>query len=334
MSPGTASAAPYLFDARSVTWRRTSGWERYARELAQRLAVDPLVRVRSAGSERLRSRVWQDLAATPMATRSVRVAHFPTLPPVPWIPAGQTVFTLHDLTWWRYRETASALGRHYYARLAALAARGRVHLVVDSGAVRDEIVEEFGRDPSTVTVVPLGVDLPAAAPVPTRPRPYVLAVGTAEPRKNLGRLVEAYARSGLAASHDLVLVGRLGWGKIPSGVVPVTDVDDGQLVSTYRDATALVLPSLYEGFGLPAVEALRLGTPVLCSDLPVLREVTGGRASYFDPADIDEMAAALAAAPELTPHPGAAEWARATYSWDAAAATLLGLYRTLDEANV
>lgn len=322
---------PYLFDARSAGWRRTTGWERYARELARRLTADPAVRVRTAGSEHLGSRLWQDAVATPWQAHEVRVAHFPTLPPSPWArPRGALVYTLHDLTWWTWRETASRMGKHYYARLAGRAAR-RAHLVVDSAAVRDEVLEHFDRDPDSVTVVPLGVELPEPAPVPTRPRPYLLAVGTTEPRKNLTRLIEAYRRSGLSATHDLVVVGRLGWGDVPDGLDVVSGLDDAQLVSTYLGASAVVLPSLYEGFGLPAVEAMQLDVPVICSDIPVLREVTGARATYVDPQDVDAMADVLRAAPELAAPAGAADWARSHFAWDRSVEQLGALYRRLDE---
>lgn len=325
------SIPPYLFDARSVAWHRTTGWERYARELGRRLTDDPEVEVRIAGSEELLDRLWQDLAATPRATRRARVAHFPSLPPAPWARARRAVvYTLHDLTWWRWRQTASPMGKHYYARLASRAAHSRAHLVVDTEAVRQEVIEYFDRSPDSVTVVPLGVELPPPADVAPRSRPYLLAVGTSEPRKNLQRLVRAYELSGLSETHDLLLIGRLGWGSPPPGVVVESGYDDARLVAAYRDATAVVLPSLYEGFGLPAVEAMQLGTPVICSDLPVLREVTGGHAVYMDPTDVEAMAASLRMSLSLSAPDGAESWARSTFCWDRAAAQLKALYRSLD----
>jgi glycosyltransferase involved in cell wall biosynthesis len=101
----------------------------------------------------------------------------------------------------------------------------------------------------------------------------------------------------------------------------------------YAGATALVLPSLYEGFGLPAVEAMQLGTPVICSDIPVLREVTGNyAAAYVDPRNLDAWVHALREAVALTsPHPAAAEWSRKTFQWDDAVRILSALYRRLDE---
>jgi glycosyltransferase involved in cell wall biosynthesis len=324
---------PYLFDARSGSWPRTTGWERYTREIAERISqVEPRVRVRVAGSQGVASRLWQDLVATPGAVRGTRIAHFPTLPPVPWArPRTALVFTLHDLTWWRWRETASRMGRHYYAPLAAAALRRpSTHVVVGTTTVRDEVVDHFGLDPDSVSVVPLGVELPAPARVQPRSRPYVLTVGTLEPRKNLPRLVQAYQDSGLSKTHDLLVVGRMGWGERPAGMELISGVGDAELVSIYQGAAALLLPSLYEGFGLPAVEAMQLGVPVICADIPVLREVTGGRATYVDATDGDVLVDALRSAPDAAAPAGAADWAVRTYTWGRAVQMLCGLYRDLD----
>jgi len=327
-------SAPYLFDARSAAWPRTTGWERYTREIACRIAVaEPRVRVRVAGTQGIGSRLWQDAVATPAAVRGTRIVHFPTLPPAPWVhPATALVFTLHDMTWWRWRETASRMGRHYYAPLAAAAVRRRsTHVVVGTAAVRDEVMDYFGRDPGSVTVVPLGVELPAPAPLPPRSRPYVLTVGTLEPRKNMARLVRAYQDSGLSSTHDLLVVGRVGWGDRPAGMELVAGVGDAELVSIYQGATALMLPSLYEGFGLPAVEAMQLGVPVICSDIPALREVTGGNATYLDATDGDALVDALRSAPLASAPDGAAAWAVQTYTWNRAVELLCDLYRELDD---
>jgi len=323
---------PYLFDARSAAWPRTTGWERYTREIASRISIaEPRVRVRVAGAQGIASRVWQDAVATPAAVRGTRVAHFPTLPPVPWVrPSTALVFTLHDLTWWRWRETASRMGRHYYAPLARAALKGGAHIVTCTQTVAHEVMSDFGLDETTVSVVPNGVELPAAADIPPRPRPYLVSVGTLEPRKNLAKLAAAYRLSGMSATHDMVVVGRIGWAELPPGLTLLSGLDDAQLVATYRGATALVLPSLYEGFGLPAVEAMQLGIPVICSDIPVLREVTGGHATYVDATSVDALAEALRAAPQAVATQDGAQWARTTYTWDGTVAELSRLYRRLD----
>lgn len=326
---------PYLFDARSAGWQRITGWERYTRELATRLSATTDVEVRTGGEQRLRSRLWQDVVATPRAVRGHRLVHFPSFPPAPWIPRRtQVVYTLHDLTWWHHAETASPMGRHYYRRLASLAIRRGAHLVTVSQTVKDEVLDEFGVEEARVTVVPNGAGLPApdAARLSAlhSGRPYLLTVGTLEPRKNLRTLVNAYEQSGAREQYDLVVVGRAAWGEPPTGVRVMSGLSDAELAATYAAAAALLLPSLYEGFGLPAVEAMQQDTPVICSDLPVMREVTGGRATYVPATDVDSWSAALEAVSQLRPAAGDAAWAAASWNWDRCAATLQDLYRRLD----
>jgi glycosyltransferase involved in cell wall biosynthesis len=322
---------PYLFDARSASWKRTTGWERYVREIAGRLErTDHDVEIHRGGGERLHSRLYQDWVSVPRAARSRRVVHFPSFPPVPWVGrTSRVVLTLHDLTWWKLPETASSLGRSYYAPLAHVAVRRGAHLVTATNAVADELRDHFQIGGDRITVVPLGTALPVPSAPMRRPRPYVLFVGTQEPRKNLHLLSEAYRSSGLASTHDLLVVGRPGWGVQVPGAEVLSDLDDERLAAAYAGATALVMPSLYEGFGLPVVEAICAKVPVICSDLPVLREVSGGHATFVDPADVDALAAALLASPNMSAPPGADSWARSQWDWGAAAATLSALYRRL-----
>ena len=133
---------------------------------------------------------------------------------------------------------------------------------------------------------------------------YLLHVGTFEPRKNLPRLVEAWRLLPAANRPPLVLVGGDGWGVVdvlraidaePS-VVRIPFVDDRELRALYAGAGLFVFPTLYEGFGIPVLEALSLGVPVACSDLPVLREIAGPAATYFEPSDPEQIADALSRA--------------------------------------
>lgn len=324
------NARPYLFDARSAAFRRTTGWERYAREIARRLRQDGEVDVYQGGGAGPAQRLWQDAVAIPALTRGHRLVHFPTFPPVPWAGASAiTVYTLHDLTWWRYRETASRAGRMYYRRLADRALQ-RCHIVTPSQAVADEAVRLLSIPRDQITVVHGGSDLPEPRRRPPElPGQFLLAVATQEPRKNLQRLVDAYRSASLSDDFELMVVGRAAWGEPPRGVRVVSDLTDQQLADYYAAARGVVAPSLYEGFGLPVVEALRMGTPVACSDLPVFHEVAGNDAVFFDPLDASSIAAGLVRlvnAPRDRPE--AVARAR-RFTWDAAAAALSALYRRL-----
>lgn len=320
------------FDIRSAASKRNSGWERYSRELWKRLSASPLLDPIGMPSTSVAARLFSDL--TVHAGR-FDVAHFPTFPPLPHIRARRTtVFTVHDLTWWRYPETASRLGRRYYAPLAERAI-DRCHLVVHSATVRDELCADFNRSPDQVTVIHPGVAIRAQTdssqlPARLRGRPYLLVVATIEPRKNLERLAQAYRASGLSPEIPLVLVGRRAWGPEPVGVDIVTDCDDRMLGALYHFALGVVSPSLYEGFGLPVLEAMSLGTPVACSAIPVFKEVTGGHALMFNPLDVDSITGALEKLASAPPqNPAATKWAR-SYTWDRAAADLLRLYGSLE----
>jgi glycosyltransferase involved in cell wall biosynthesis len=195
-----------------------------------------------------------------------------------------------------------------------------------SHAVRDDVVECLEIAPEKVFVTPLGVpQLPPAAPE-VRQKPYLLSVGTLEPRKNMARLAEAFTRSHLSSAFDLVICGRVGWGATVPGVTVIDGASDDRLAALYRGATAMILPSLYEGFGLPLVEALSLGVPVYCSDTPVFREVAGNHAHFFDPWDIDSITdAVIKAAKEAAPAPGGAAHA-SRFTWEACAHATLAAY--------
>jgi len=159
--------------------------------------------------------------------------------------------------------------------------------------------------------------------------PYVLGLGTLEPRKNLARLVEAWRR--LGGDHALVLAGGEGWGERPELTHPriITPgyVGDADVAAYYRGAAVFVYPSLYEGFGMPIVEAMACGAPVVASSHPSLDEACGSAAVRVDPLDPDAIAAGIAAAlarrGELVR--AGLEHAR-RFTWDAAGAAILRAY--------
>jgi alpha-1,3-rhamnosyl/mannosyltransferase len=190
------------------------------------------------------------------------------------------------------------------------AVRRATAIVSISEATAEALAERFPRAAEITTVAHLG---PAPAPAQPLsadeasllpPPGFVLAVGTLEPRKNLPRLVQAYASmpATLQARHPLVVVGALGWETGPTlralrslgdRCVPLGYVSDAALLELYRRCGVFCYPSLGEGFGLPVLEAMAMGAPVLTSDRSSLPEVGGDAAAYVDPTDPASIAAEL-----------------------------------------
>ena len=213
------------------------------------------------------------------------------------------VVTVHDLAFLHLTDTVSAASARYRALVPRSLRRARV-VITPSRAVADQVREAYAAELGSTPVhpVPLGVDpvwstagapdnaLRAALGLPSA---YLLFVGTLEPRKDLRTLLAALRL--LPDAPPLVLVGPPGWGEQVDVGAAITPgyLDDDVLRQVVAGAAALVLPSRDEGFGLPVLEALAAGTPVVASDLPVLREVGGDAAVYAPVGDAEAFADAL-----------------------------------------
>jgi glycosyltransferase involved in cell wall biosynthesis len=242
------------------------------------------------------------------------VFHFPNFIRPP-LRRGRSVTTIHDVSFLRFPEHAEPANLAFLrSRIRDTVARSDA-LLTDSAFSADEIADTLGVPRSRIFPTPLGLAPDLAPPPPERAaadraalgldRPYLLHVGTLEPRKNLAFLVTAFDR--LAAFDGLlVLAGMRGWKVEPilaairaarrAADIRVLDfVPDHRLPSLYAGAELLVFPSLYEGFGLPPLEAMACGAPVLASAIPVLREVLGSAAELVPGFDPDAWAQALAA---------------------------------------
>lgn len=262
-------------------------------------------------------------------------------------PLGRAggVVTIHDLAYLRFPETVAPATRAYVDLVPKGVARAGA-ICVPTQAVADQVLEAYAAAAGKVVVTPEGVDevwfktAPESADELARlgiHGDYVLAVGTLEPRKNLPHLVAAYQRFKAAdpGAPSLVLVGGAGWGEavdvsgLPSGSVVFTGhLPWDQLQRVVAGATLLAFPSLDEGFGLPPLEALACGVPVLASDLPVTREVLGDQALYAPAKDLDAWVEGLRSglsSPAGTPE---SRKARAgTFTWDRCAEATRTAYR-------
>jgi glycosyltransferase involved in cell wall biosynthesis len=310
-----------IFDDRSANSLRTTGWERYSRSLLA--ALGRTVRPMELPGDGLFARFRGDLITLPRTSRQSVIIHYPTYPPL--VTSQPFVWTVHDLTWWRFPKYASRLGRSLYRPLGARAVQRGV-LLADSVSVRLELIEYLGLDERMVISAPLG--LPQLPPPSgrRRSRPYLLVVGSVEPRKNLEAFVRAFQASGVAGTHDLVICGRIGWGSLPEGVTPESGLSDAALSDLYAGASAFIFPSHYEGFGLPILEALRAATPVFCSDIPVFREVGGPHCSYFDQYSLESMVEAVRQASVATPIESPTAWLQ-RFSWERCAEDTRAAYR-------
>lgn len=269
---------------------------------------------------------------------------------MPYALPCPSVVTIYDLIPLVFPQGFSAAQRLSFRLMVALAVRRARAVIAVSAATRADLLRYFKLSPDRVHVTPLAADAsfyprPPAEVAAVRaryglPDAYVLYMGINKPHKNLPRLIEAYAKIG--AAPPLVLAGRedprypearrqaevLGLG---GRVVFPGDIAGADLPALYSGASLFVFPSLYEGFGLPPLEAMACGTPVVCSNRASLPEIVGDAALTFDPYDVDAIASALRRALDdagLRADLRARGLARAAqFSWDHTAQETFKIYQ-------
>jgi glycosyltransferase involved in cell wall biosynthesis len=271
-----------------------------------------------------------------------------------------SVLTVHDLIFRLFPQHHKRLNYWYLNAAMPLYCRRASAIIAVSQATKQDLIRFYGLDPAKITVIheaaaPHFVPAPPAQVVHVRaryrlPEEYLLHVGTIEPRKNLSRLLQAIHR--LRRRNEdirLVMVGSKGWLYegffqqledlgLGDAVIMPGYIPDADLAAIYSGARLVVLPSLYEGFGLPVLEAMACGAPVVCSDRSSLPEVGGDAAGYFNPEDVAAMSDTIVAAwhdevqREGMRRAGLARAAQ--FSWARAANETLALYTKVGDVTI
>ncbi len=261
-------------------------------------------------------RLWTHLGLSAEMLRRPPQVLFVPAHVVPLLHRAPSVVTVHDIGYRFFPQQHTTRSRLYLDASTRFSCRVARRIIADSQATARDLAQEYGVAPARITIAYPGLDpamAPAAEPAQNAvrqryqlPHPFVLYVGTIQPRKNLVRLLQAFARlPGDFAGVELVLAGATGWlaGDIHQSVRELGlearvrfpgYVAQEDLPALLSAAACFVMPSLYEGFGLPVLEAMACGTPVACSSAGSLPEVAGDAALQFAPTDVDAMAAALA----------------------------------------
>jgi glycosyltransferase involved in cell wall biosynthesis len=260
----------------------------------------------------------------------------------------KSIVTIHDLVWKSFPETMTTFGRIQEAILMPRAIASSTNVIAVSEFTKTEILRENPEVEEKLKVVCGASFFSSLEPYSERnsdalsPNKYFLYVGTFEPRKNLERLLCAFAAylESTAAPLGLKIVGSHGWGKLAleqkltelnltTAIDLVGYVDDVELNEIYKYAYALLMPSLYEGFGLPVVEAMSHGVPAIVSKCGALEELGGGGVLLVDPLSIDDICCKMIALTEnevLRNRLGQAAFLRSkTYTWEKSAASMLGV---------
>jgi glycosyltransferase involved in cell wall biosynthesis len=311
-----------------------AGTARYIEGLLGELGRDPELEVRRLGfrlggraTVPIRDVGWY-LGAVPLLARGADVLHCPTFR-APVRSSLPLVVTFYDLAVLRHPQTFNAWTRSYSRALLPRVAKAATRLIAISEFTAQELVDVLRVPEEKIRVIPVATGAPFTPDGAAAEGDYVLAVGTLEPRKNLRRLVEGFRRANLNGC-ELRVVGAKGWGNVEpagEGVRWLGRVSDDELARLYRGARCVAYVSLYEGFGLPVLEAMACGTAVVSSDLPPVREFGRG-VVRVDPQDPDAIAAglgeALARRDELARE---GREASAAYDWARVARETAAVYR-------
>jgi len=238
------------------------------------------------------------------AKKSVDLTILPNYAQWPTIRSKYVATFIPDLTFMHYPELMEKNNLPHLLRVTPRAVKKSDFIITDSESVKSELVKAFGIPPEKIVVTPIppsdnffkknASDVHRIYSIPTKK--YILSLGTLEPRKNLPVLIHAYEKlpDAIQKEYSLVIAGGNGWKSEPTieaietaqksglSVVRIGYVDEKYKAALYQKASVYAMPSIYEGFGMPILESLASGIPVIASDIPVLREAGGKGALYFE----------------------------------------------------
>lgn len=324
----------------------TNRYEILVPEASHRFPSRPNIRYRVVRFPVFRRRFWEQTA--PLLGGPYDLLHLPYDSCVAW-KRGKFVATIHDAKPLLFPELQGRV--NLSARVERLLVgdpqRKRDHVITISDSSRRDLIQHLGVAEDRITAVPLGIDNTRFHPLPSgreRPeKPYVMSLAGDDPTKNIVTLVKAFAAlpERLRQGWDLVLVGDVSKridvrdaierAGIASQTRLIGVVSDEMLVSLYQRAGVFAFPSLYEGFGLPVLEAMACGVPVVCSNTSSLPEVAGDAALLIDPRSGEQLTGALSRLVEdaaLRRQLSEQGRARAmSFSWDRTATETVALYQ-------
>lgn len=316
-------------DTYSLNTRHRSGVTYYTDLLKKALESNDDIDLSVPETTPLAARIISKLNSYGLAPKydasfpEVDLTIFPNFAMFPTKRSRLSATVIHDLTYLYYPELVETKNLAHLQRVVPRSIEQADFILTVSESVKAELVKEFNLDPNDCVVTPISPDEVFFAPVEAsridfvkdkyginKTKKIIYFIGNFEPRKNLKNLIEAYRQlpPDTKNSYSLVLAGGKGWNSEETAqalekaqqngedVTHIGYVDQQDSPALYQVAALFVMPSLYEGFGMPVLESMASGTPVLASDIPVLREVGGQHASYTDTQDVEAFSSALSEA--------------------------------------
>ena len=293
-----------IFDGRVLGHRVFSGVENYAANIYEALALKMMVSlVKPSSTNRYMQQLWEHTKLPFLVSESDLLFCPANIAPI-WLPRKtKLVLTLHDVAFKTFGGSFSKIFSKYYSFVIPWNIRRANEIITVSEASRHEIIKFYPEAEKKISVISLGIGKKFRVLPGIRKKRQILCVGSINERKNIAGVIEAFERLPGGLGYTLVIVGNffgnfslssrmqkvLDQAALNSSIVFKEKLDVDALVYEYNISSCLVFPSLYEGFGLPPLEAMACGTPVITSNLSSMPEVCGSAALYVNPYDVSDI---------------------------------------------